>query len=141
MLLRFKLNANETREAIREIQEIAFRDKKSINETIDEILLKVGQSQVRVDSFRRELKLMRYPFLSQVEEEFRDCLNDLSLPKEISIHHPPFFEGSYIEIRIKVESTERLSQILSHLISAVERGLIDRLMSIVRDGGAQGVML
>lgn len=136
VLLRFKLNINETREAVREIQEIGLRDKKGISETIDEILSKVGHGEIKGDSFRRELKSMRYPLLSKIEGEFRDCLKCLNLPKEVAIHYPPFFEGNYIEIRIKVESAERISQILSYLISVVEIGLIDRLMGIVREGRA-----
>jgi len=135
-LLRFKLNTNETREAVREIQEIGFRDKKSVKDTIDEILSKINLAEVKSDSFRRELKLMRYPILSQIEEEFRDCLKSLILPKEVTIHYPQYFEGNYVEIRMRVESAERLSQILTYLISVSEKGSVGRLMSIVREGRA-----
>lgn len=136
VLLRFRLNTNETREAVREIQEIGLRDKKSVNETLDKILSKIGLTDLKSDSFRREIKLIRYPALLQIEEEFRDCLKGLNLPKEITIHHSPFFEGNYIEIRMKVESADRLSEILSYLVSVIEKGLVDRLMGIVREGRA-----
>jgi ParB/RepB/Spo0J family partition protein len=136
VLLRFKLNTNETREFVREIQEVGIRDKKSVDETIDEILSRIDQGEVKGDFFRRELKLMRYPVLSQIEEEFRNCLKCLNLPKEVNIYHPPFFEGNYVEIRMRIESAERFSQILSYLISVIEKGFVDRLVGIVREGRA-----
>ncbi len=134
VLLRFRLNTNETREAVREVQEIGLRDKMGIDETLNKILSRIGLTDLKGDSFRHEIKLMRYPALSKAEGEFRVCLNGLNLPKEITIHHPPFFEGNYIEIRIRAESADRLSQILSYLVSIVENGLVDRLMGIVREG-------
>jgi hypothetical protein len=136
VLLRFRLNTNETREAVREIQEIGLRDNESVIETLHRILSRIGLTDLKGDSFRHEIKLMRYPALSKAEGEFRGCLKGLNLPKEITIHHSPFFEGNYIEIRIRVESADRLSQILSYLVSIVENGLVDRLMGIVREGRA-----
>jgi hypothetical protein len=37
-----RLNTNETREAVKEIQEVASRDKKGMGEIIDEIESKCG---------------------------------------------------------------------------------------------------
>ncbi len=68
------MNTNETREVIKEIQEHALRNKRSVEEIIDQIEHKIGQGDARTDLFRRELKLMRYPMLTRVEEEFKDCL-------------------------------------------------------------------
>lgn len=133
MLLRFKLNTNETREFVREVQEVGFRDGKSVSELIDEIESRVSKGATKGD-FRRELKLMRYPRLTQVEEEFKNCVKDLSLPKEVNIFHPAFFEGNYIEIRMRIESSMKLQEILSILGSAIDKGEIDRLIRIIKEG-------
>jgi ParB/RepB/Spo0J family partition protein len=133
MLLRMRLNTNETREVVKEIQEVASKDKKGVGEIIDEIELKCGGRELK-NAFRRELKLMRYPVLIQAEEEFRDCLKGLDLPKEVSVFHAPFFEGNHLEFRIRVESVEKLSRVVSYLSSAVAKGEMDRLLTIVREG-------
>jgi len=52
----------------------------------------------------------------------------------LNIFHPPFFEGNYVEIRIRIESAGRLSEILSYFESVIEKGLIDKLMSVVKEG-------
>ncbi len=53
----------------------------------------------------------------------------------MTIHHQ-FFEGNYVGIRMRVESAERLSQILSYLISVILKGSVDGLVVIVREGRA-----
>ena len=128
------MNTNETRDVIKEIQEHAPRNKRSVEEIIDQIEHKIGQGDARTDLFRRELKLMRYPMLTRVEEEFKDCLKSLNVPKDLTIHHPPFFEGNYIEIRMRIESTQRLSEIFSYFESVLKKGLIDKLLGIVKEG-------
>src|SRR3990172_7672095 len=115
------------------IQEHALRNKRSVEEIIDQIEHKIGQGEARTDLFRRELKLMRYPMLTRVEEEFKDCLKSLNVPKDLTIHHPPFFEGNYIEIKMRIESTQRLSEIFSYFESVLKKGLIDKLLGIVKE--------
>ncbi|HWP90833.1 MAG TPA: ParB N-terminal domain-containing protein [Thermodesulfobacteriota bacterium] len=133
VLLRMRLNTNETRDVVKEIQEVASRDKRGVGKIIDEIESKCGGGELK-NAFRRELKLMRYPVLTQAEEEFRDCLMGLDLPKEVNVFHAPFFEGNHLEFRIRVESVEKLSRVLSYLSSALAKGEIDRLLTIVREG-------
>lgn len=128
------MNTNETREVVREIIDITARDKRDVKEIIDEIEHKIGQRDVKTDLHRREVKLMRYPMLGSVEEEFRVCLKSLSVPKDVTIHHPPFFEGNYIEFRMKIESAQRLSEILSYLASVLHNGLLNKLLGIVKEG-------
>jgi ParB-like chromosome segregation protein Spo0J len=134
VFLRYKMNTNESREVVKEIQEACMRDKKGIREVIDEIEIKISQGDIKTDSFRRELKLMRYPMLNGVEEEFKGCLKDLNLPKDVTIHHTPFFEGNHVEIRVKIESAKRFSEILSYFESVRKMALIDKLLGIVKEG-------
>src|SRR3989337_2047132 len=134
VLLKCKMNTNETREVVREIIDITARDKRDVKEIIDEIEIKIGQRDVKTDLLRREVKLMRYPMLARVEEEFKGCLKSLNLPKDVTVHHPPFFEGNYIEFRMKIESAQRLSEILSYLASVLHNGLLNKLLGIVKEG-------
>ncbi|MCI0454737.1 MAG: ParB/RepB/Spo0J family partition protein [Candidatus Dadabacteria bacterium] len=129
VLLKLKMNTNETRGVVKEINEIAVRDKKGVKEVIDDILLRIDKGDLKADSFRRELKLMRYPVLTTAEEEFNLCLKALNLPKDVATHHPLFFEGNHIEIRMRITSAKRLSEILSYLSSVLHNGLMNRLLA------------
>jgi ParB family chromosome partitioning protein len=137
VFLKLKLNANESKEVVKEIKEISIRDKKGVKEIIDEIELNIDQGDVKSDSFRRELKLMRYPMLTSAQEEFKSCLKGLNIPKDVTMLHPPFFEGNYVEIRMKIGSVDRLSEILSYLTSILRNGLMNRLLAIVKEGGSR----
>jgi hypothetical protein len=77
---------------------------------------------------------MRYPVLTKAEEEFRDCLKGLDLPKEVNVFHAPFFEGNHLELRIRIENVEEFSLALSYLSSALAKGEINRLLAIVKEG-------
>jgi len=66
ILMKFKLNKNETRETIKEIREVALRDKKSLSMVIDELLSKIAHSGGK-NEFRHELKSLRYPMLTKAD--------------------------------------------------------------------------
>ncbi len=133
ILLKFKLNKNETREITREIRGVALRDSKSIGTVIDELEAKIDNAG-RKDDFRHELKKLRYPSLTKTEDEFKAILKDLNLPKELNFFYPPYFEGNNLEIRLKFNRSQRLSEIISYLFAKIESGEIEKLMNIVREG-------
>lgn len=133
ILLRFKYNNNETRETIRDLMTIMSRDNVSIGNIIDLISDEIGSSGGK-NEFRHVLRRLRYPTLSKVEEKYKACLSGLHLPKEISIHHSPFFEGNDLEIRLRFRASDRLSELLSHLSSVVDDTDIEKLLNTVREG-------
>lgn len=133
ILKRFKFNNNETRELIRDLAAVASRDKLSIARIIDRISSEIGGSGGK-NEFRHELKRLRYPSLTRVEEHYKKCLSSFNLPKDVGIHHPPSFEGNELEIRVKFGTPERLSELLTYLSSVLDDGNIERLLNVVREG-------
>jgi ParB/RepB/Spo0J family partition protein len=133
ILKRFKWNNNETREIIRDLAAVASRDKMSIAKIIDLISSEIGGSGGK-NEFRHVLRRLRYPTLSKVEENYKTCLTGFNLPKDISIHHSPFFEGNDLEIRLRFRASDRLSEMLSYLSSVLDDRGIEKLLNIVREG-------
>ena len=135
ILLPFKLNTNESRQVIRDIEEITLRDKRNITDLIDELLLRVGDNGKKND-LRREIKNIRYPALNKAQREYDVTVKDMNLPDEVKIFVNQFFEANDIEIRVKVKSGEQLKQILSDIDSSCDSGDLDKLISIVREGSS-----
>ena len=128
----YKLNSNESRQVIKEIEEITLRDKRPVSDLIDEIECVIGDGDK--DDFRAVLRKIRYPALKEVEEAYSGALKSMNLPGNVNITAAPYFEGNDIEIRIRVKSSEELSDAVSSLESACGSGAIGKLISIVQNG-------
>ncbi len=65
-------------------------------------------STQKTERVKKVLMDLRYPRMSQLEEQFEKKRRDLNLPSEISLHHPPFFEGKGLENRISIPVDGRI---------------------------------
>jgi hypothetical protein len=64
---------------------------------------------------KKVLADLRYPKLNQLEKTFEKKRKGLSLPSNISLHHPLFFEGKRLEIKFQFETTEEYRSTVSSL--------------------------
>ncbi|TFG78121.1 MAG: hypothetical protein E4H21_01100 [Thermodesulfobacteriales bacterium] len=134
LLLQYNLNNNESRQVMRIVEEIALRDLKSISEVISFAEDAINTENKGKNELRQELRRMRYPELSSVEAEFKKAVQDLKLPNQINLLINQFFEGNDLEFRIKVKSTDELSQALHSLEGSLGSGDIEKLLNILRKG-------
>ena len=128
----YKLNNNESRQVIKDIEEIVLRDGLSTEEFLNE--LRARAEGGGKDGLIAELKKIRYPARTRIEETYAEAFDNLSLPESVTIHIGPYSEGNDIEIHIKAGSAEELSGALSALESATNDGRIRKLISIAREG-------
>lgn len=134
LLMKYKLNNNESRQLIQIVEEISLRDSKSVPEILSLTENAVDNDKKDKNELKSKLRTIRYPDLSGVEEKYRKAVGDLNLPNDVNIFVNQFFEGNDIEFRIKVKSSEELSKISSQLQSLCEKGHIERLISLIRKG-------
>ena len=134
VLLRYKLNNNESRQVINNIEVIALRDLKSVEEVVYNAENTMVEEKRGTNELRGQLKRMRYPALSKVEEKYRKEVDNLNLPKEVNLLVNQFFEGNDIEFRMKVKSTQEFSRILSSLEDSLSSGAIEKLLHIIKHG-------
>ena len=132
VLERYKFNTNESRQVIKEIEEISLRDNKTVPALIGEIEDLIGDGGK--SDFRSELGKIRYPAHRGVEKAYFETLKSMNLPGNVNITTGAYFEGNDIEIRIRVKSQEELLDAVSGLNSACGNGAIGKLISIVMDG-------
>jgi len=134
LLLKYNLNNNESRQVIQLIEEITLRDLKSVKEVIEDAECRMEETKKGKNELRRELKRMRYPELSEIEDKYKKEVDNLNLPKEVSLFVNQYFEGNELELRLKVKSAEELTQILDVLNDAANYGQIDELLRIIKSG-------
>jgi len=134
VILKYRLNNNEARQVVSSIEEIALRDKKPASQVISDIEKALQDEKKGKNELRQQLKRIRYPALSEVEEKYRKEVDNLNLPKEVNLFINQFFEGNDIEFRIKIKSPEELSRILSSLENSLHSGGVKKLLDILKHG-------
>ena len=108
-IINLKLNFNQQALFIEYINDISIREKKSIQELLDEeiffsLMTKEGQNTPqKAKRFIDLLRARRMPVLTKNEKAFTRKVSNLNLPKNVRIKHTPFFEGAdyLLEISFK----------------------------------------
>jgi hypothetical protein len=63
------------------------------------------------------LRSLRMPQLSRAERVFREMTRDLDLPKDVRLHHTPFFEGPDYRLELHFRNGEKLRELVLALAS------------------------
>jgi len=133
VVLEFKLNNNEAREVLNEIEEIVNRDNQTVLDIIQFIHSRISGSLDK-NSFRYELKKLRYPEFVSVENKYKSLLKELDFPSSINLVCGQYFEGNDFELRMKVKGSQELKESLLSISEQIDNGKIDKLLSIITKG-------
>jgi len=133
VVLEFRLNNNEAREVLNEIEEIVNRDNQTVLDIIQFIHSRISGSLDK-NSFRYELKKLRYPEFVSVENKYKSLLKELDFPSSINLVCGQYFEGNDFELRMKVKGSQELKESLLSISEQIDNGKIDKLLSIVTKG-------
>lgn len=118
------LNTNQQIQLIDLASDISYETGRSISQClaaprIHEILeARPPNPPQQARRLLRELHKARYPRLSRAEETFRRRVQDLGLPRGVSLHAPPFFEAPEYCLQIRFQRGRELKErlgVLSHL--------------------------
>jgi ParB/RepB/Spo0J family partition protein len=122
-----KLGENHLREMLTLLEEISRRDRCGVREIVGRPEIEAILSQMeltpsqRTEQVRRVLMDFRYPEMRQCEEKFEKKRKDLNLPSHVSIHHPPFFEGTGLRVEFQFETVEEYRSVLSSLFQLMDK--------------------
>lgn len=130
---RYRLNLNESREILKNIKEIALRERIGIYDIMDEIFCS-GNSNITKSDFRTILKKRRNPLLGRLESEFRNLMCTLDTGENISLFHHPYFETNDLELRIRIKNSDELKNSLELLNKEIKNGKIDSLLDFIKKG-------
>ena len=122
-----KLGENRLRELLTLLKETSRRNHARVKEIAGRPELQAVLSQKeltpsqKTDRVKKVLTDLRYPKLNQLEKAFEEKRKDLNLPSNISLHHPPFFEGKGLKIEFQFESMEEYQSILAALSELMDK--------------------
>ncbi len=116
------------------LEEITKRNRWAVKKVVDlpeiEAILTHPDltSSQKTERVKKALMNLRYPRMSQLEEQFEKTKKELKLPSILSLHHPPFFEGKGLRIGIQFTTLEEYRSALSFLSSLVEKKEFQELL-------------
>ncbi len=132
-----KLGENRLRELLTLLEETSQRSHATIQEIAGqpEIQRLLSQKELtpsqKTERVRKTLMGLRYPKLNQLERTFERRRKDLSLPPNISLQHPPFFEGKGLKIEFQFETIEEYRSILKSLSSLADKKEFEEILQSV----------
>jgi len=131
-----KLGENKLKELLIFLREISLRDGLTMREVVRGEIRAVASDMAlskvqKTHRVRRRLREMRYPQLTQLEEDFRGKLKGLGLSPGISLQPPPYFEGDTFRLELGFRNVGEFKAILSKLMEASERTELGEMIDAV----------
>ncbi len=132
-------NVNEAKETIRslldlkQIKQTGMVELLSSKEITHIISDNKSNKRQRGESIYRLIKTMRYPVISQKEDEFDSFCGELGLDNDVRVNHSRYFEGDEIRITIKASNEEKLRANIEKLFSNIKKGTFKKIFSIYKD--------
>jgi ParB family chromosome partitioning protein len=127
LISHLKLGENRLREILTFLEEIAKRDRLTIQEILKrpEIQAVLSHQELtpphRADRMKKALLNLRYPRMHTMEEKFEKKRKELNLPSNLSLYHPPFFEGKGLKMEFQFETVEEYQSMVSSLSKLADK--------------------
>jgi ParB family chromosome partitioning protein len=121
LISRLKLGENRLREVLTLLEEISRRNQCKEKDIVQrsEIQIILSQKELtpsqKTERIKKVLMDLRYPKLNQLEKAFEKKRKDLNLHSNISLHHPPYFEGKRLKVEFQFETIEEYRSVVSSL--------------------------
>jgi ParB-like chromosome segregation protein Spo0J len=120
-----KLNINQQRQFIENIVDLFLKNERTICSLLTERDLQAIKHDENLNSPQKAKRLLehlrarRLPRVSQAEKDFQRTINELGLPRGVSIFHPPYFEGNSYRLEVLFETGPMLRKKIT-LLSQLE---------------------
>ena len=131
-----QLGENHLRDFLDWCEEIALRDGGSVttllarSEVRRPLTAQLGRND-KLKAVKDALRKLRYPRLSQLEEELRTAVKALDLGGRVQVSFPPSLEGEDITVEIKARSAKELAEHVARIRQRLEDGALQRLFALL----------
>ena len=114
------------------LEEIALRDTCSIvdilgRRELQKIQTMSGSRNDKLKAAKKTLRKIRYPRLTQLEENTCQAVKALDLGRAVQVSLPPDFEGDEITVSLKAKNVQELGDRLVQLQQRIEDGGFQRV--------------
>jgi len=138
LISQLKLGENRLRETLTLLEEVSRRNQCQGRDVVQrpEIQAILSRKELtpsqKTERIKKVLTDLRYPRLSQMERAFEKKRKDLNLPSNLSLHHPPFFEGKRLKIEFQFGTKEEYRTILESLSSLPDKKEFEEIIQSVQ---------
>ncbi len=132
-----KLGENRLREVLTLLEEISKRHRCGEKDVVQrpEIQAILSQKELtpsqKTERTKKVLTDLRYPKLNQLEKGFEKRKKDLNLPSNISLHHPPFFEGKRLKVEFQFETMAEYRTVVESLLGLAEKRELEEIIKSI----------
>ena len=131
-----QIGENHLRDLIDWLEEISLRDGTTPAEVLgrQEIRRVLARNLSRNDKLKEvkgELRKLRYPRLSQLEEQLKEIVKKMDLGNRVQVTFPPFLEGDEVKVEVRARNAKELKESLERLLLRVEEGWVERLFALL----------
>jgi len=129
-----KLGENRLREVLTLLEEISRRNQCTVKEIVKrpEVQAILSQKELtpsqKTEHIKKVLMALRYPKMQQLEEKFGKRKKSLNLPSNLSLYHPPFFEGKGLKVEFQFDTMEEYKAILKSLSSLADKKELEEMI-------------
>jgi ParB-like chromosome segregation protein Spo0J len=109
LVVSLRLGVGHQRELVRLLDELAGVEGRTPaailrDPEVAALLARKWTMQQKAQHLFAQLKARRHPLLTQMEQEFRDLVRALKLPRGVTLVHSPYFETDELELRVRARS-------------------------------------
>src|SRR5919106_2149561 len=138
-----KVGENHVRDLMDWLEEITLRDQCAVHEILAQKALADIQSDPRLgraDKLKRikeQVRRLRFPRLSQVEDSIRTRIQELRLPSAVRLAAPPGLEGGYLHVEFSASNTEELRKFAAQLAEVAGHESVKEIFRMLAGHGAE----
>ena len=131
-----QLGENHLRDFVDWLEEIVLRDggmirdllsRPELRRPLDTKLSRNDKLKAIKDAVRR----IRYPQLSQLEDDLRATIKALDLGGRVHVSFPPAFEGDEVTVEIKAHNVKELDDSVTRLRQRLDDGALQRMFDLL----------
>ncbi len=131
-----QLNENQLRDFLDWLEEIVARDGVMVRDVLSRAELqrplesKLSRND-KLKTVKEALRKIRYPRLSQLEDDLRAVIKALDLGDRVRVSFPPALEGNDVTFEIKARNLEEVKDRLALLQQKLEDGSLRRVFDLL----------
>jgi len=131
-----QLNENQLRDFLDWLEEIVARDGGAIHDVLMRVevqrLLEAKLSRNdKLKAIKARIRKIRYPRLSQLEDDLRATIKALDLGDRVRISFPPTLESDEMTFEIKARNIQEIKDSLTQLQQKLDDGALQRVFALM----------
>lgn len=116
LLERFSFSVSHQKTLLDMLEEISFRDKKSIEDIFNRAgIYRLFEMKKPQKEIMKAIFSLRFPSYSKTEENWKTWIKKLRLPRNIQIQHTDYFEKKQLKLTLLLNDPKEVEKVLNKI--------------------------